>query len=278
MTASSTRAVAGAAPRGQSADRRERGESEPTVLLVGADKAFHGALAKALSTHGVYVETATPHGVIDATVAAAPDLVLLVGDAAADGGSSVLAHLHASPHSSVVPVAILADETALDERLRGFRHGAAAVIPRSASVDAIAERIATLARDVPDRDEGTIGHVGEATLDELVQALSKELRSGILSIKGPKGSEDDTVRVVLGGGRPLAQTIDEFVSRLQKHVLHAERLEYEFDERAGGTVQLLGAEGLDSATTGDDVSGLRILLADEDAARADAIAHALRAH
>src|SRR5262252_1947554 len=256
MTASSTRAVAGAAPRGQSADRRERGESEPTVLLVGADKAFHGAIAKALATHGVYVETATAHGVVDAALAAAPDLVLLVGDAAADGGSSVLAHLHASPHSSVVPVAILADDTALDARLRGFRHGAAAVIPRAASVDAIADRIATLARDVPDRDEGTIGHVGEATLDELVQALSKELRSGILSIKGPKGSEDDTIRVVLGGGR-LAQTIDEFVSRLRKHVLHAEPLEYEFDERAGGTVQLLGADGLDSATTGDDVSGLR---------------------
>jgi DNA-binding response OmpR family regulator/tetratricopeptide (TPR) repeat protein len=270
-------------PEGERASRSDApaargGGAEPTVLLVGADKAFHGAIAKALATHGVYVETAPAHGVIDAVVAAAPDLVLLVGDAAAEGGSSVLAHLHTSPQSSVVPVAILADETALDERLRGFRHGAAAVIPRAASVDAIADRIAKLAREVPDRDGGTIGHVGEATLDELVQALSKELRSGILSIKGPKGSEADTIRVLLGGGRPLAQTIDEFVSRLRKHVLHAERLEYEFDDRAGGTVQLLGAEALDTAASGDDVSGLRILLADEDAARADAIAQALRGH
>jgi DNA-binding response OmpR family regulator/Flp pilus assembly protein TadD len=254
-------------------------EAEPTVLLVGADRAFHAALAKALATHGVYVETATPHGVIDATVAAAPDLVLLVGDAAADGGSSVLAHLHASPHSSVVPVAILADDTALDERLRGFRHGAAAVIPRAASVDAIADRIAALAREIPERTGGTIGHVGEATLDELVQALSKELRSGILSVKNPKGAGDEGVRVVLGGGQPLAQTIDEFVSRLQKHVLHAERLEYEFDERAGGTVQLLGGEGLDGAVASDDdVRGLCVLLADEDAARADSVAQSLRSH
>src|SRR5689334_11437632 len=242
------------APEG-ARDRATRGPSDPTILLVGADKAFHGALAKALATHGVYVETATAHGVVAAALAAAPDLVLLVGDAAADGGSSVLAHLHASPQSSVVPVAILADETALDERLRGFRHGAVAVIPRAASVDAIAARIATLAREVPDRDGGSVGHVGEATLDELVQALSKELRSGILSIKGPKGSEDETIRVVLGGGRPLAQTIDEFVSRLRKHVVHAERLEYEFDERAGGTVQLLGADALDRAGVDEDVSG-----------------------
>src|SRR5581483_3080398 len=116
------------------------------------------------------------------------------------------------------------------------------------------------------------------TLDELVQALSKELRSGILSIKGPKGSGDEEIRVVLGGGQPLAQTIDEFVSRLQKHVLHAERLEYEFDERAGGTVQLLGGDGESGAAAGEDVAGLCILLADEDAARSDTVAQSLRSH
>jgi tetratricopeptide (TPR) repeat protein/DNA-binding response OmpR family regulator len=278
----------GGVPRGRSAGdppgargggpRPPESEAEPTVLLVGADKSFHSAIAAALSHHGVYVETAPAHGVVDAVVAAAPDLVLLVGEAAADGGSSVLAHLHTSPHSSVVPVAILADETALDERLRAFRHGAAAVIPRSASVDAIADRIAKLAREIPDRDGGTIGYVGEATLEELVEALSKELRSGILSIKGPKGAEDETIRVVLGGGRPLAQTIDEFVSRIRKHVVHAEPLQYEFDERAGGTVQLLGGDALDAASSGHDVRGLRVLLADVDAARADAVAQALRGH
>lgn len=248
------------------------------MLLVGADKSFHTAIAGALAQHGVYVETTPAHGVVDAVVAAAPDLVLLVGEAAADGGSSVLAHLHTSPHSSVVPVAILADETALDERLRAFRHGATAVIPRSASVDAIADRIAKLAREIPGRETGTVGYVGEATLDELVRALTKELRSGILSVKAAKDSDDDAIRVVLGGGRPLAQTIDEFVSRIRKHVVHAEPLHYEFDERAGGTVQLLGADALDKAPGVENVSGLRVLLADMDSARADAVAQALRAH
>jgi hypothetical protein len=179
--------------------------------------------------------------------------VLLVGDAAADGGSSVLAHLHTSPQSSVVPVAILADGAALDERLRGFRHGAAAVIPREASVDAIADRIATLAREVPDRDGGTIGHVGEATLDELVQALSKELRSGILSIKGPKGSEDDTIRVLLGGGRPLAQTIDEFVSR--PCTCSTPSGSNTNSTSARGTVQL-PRRSADTCSSGDDVASL----------------------
>ncbi len=251
---------------------------EPTVLLVGADTSFHGAIASALAHHGVRVETASPNGVVDGVIATAPDLVLLVGDATNDGGSSALAQLNASPHSSVVPVVLLADEVALDQRLRAFRHGAAAVIPRSASVDAIADRVGKLAREIPDRGGGTMGYVGEATLDELVQAFSKELRSGILSVKSSRGAEHDAIRVVLGGGRPLAQTIDEFVSRLRKHVVHAEPLEYEFDERAGGTVQLLGTDALDQFAGAGDVSGLRILLADEDAARSDSIAQALRAH
>jgi tetratricopeptide (TPR) repeat protein/DNA-binding response OmpR family regulator len=263
---------------GDNRPERRRGTAEPTVLLVGADKSFHTAIAAALAQHGVYVETAPAHGVVDAVVAAAPDLVLLVGEAATDGGSSVLAHLHTSPQSSVAPVAILADDTALDERLRAFRHGAAAVIPRSASVDAIADRVAKLAREIPERDGGTVGYVGEATLEELVQALSKELRSGILSVRTAKGTEDESIRVVLGGGRPLAQTIDEFVTRIRKHVVHAEPLKYEFDERAGGTVQLLGADALEHGSTADDVAGLRILLADVDAARADAVAQALRSH
>lgn len=263
---------------GESKPERRKGSAEPTVLLVGADKSFHTAIAAALAQHGVYVETAPAHGVVDAVVAAAPDLVLLVGDAATDGGSSVLAHLHTSPQSSVIPVAILADDTALDERLRAFRHGAAAVIPRSASVDAIADRVSKLAREIPERDGGTVGYVGEATLEELVQALSKELRSGILSVRTSKDTDDESIRVVLGGGRPLAQTIDEFVSRIRKHVVHAEPLKYEFDERAGGTVQLLGADALEQGSSADDVAGLRILLADEDSARADAVAQALRSH
>jgi DNA-binding NarL/FixJ family response regulator/tetratricopeptide (TPR) repeat protein len=251
--------------------------AEPTILLVGADRSFHTAIASALAQHGVYVETSPANGVVDTVVATAPDLVVLVGDAASGGGSDVLASLNASPHSSVVPVALLADDSALGERLRAFRHGAAAVIPRSASVDAIADQIARLAREIPERDREGLGNVGEATLQELVEALSKELRTGILSVRSGQGKEDEAIRVVLGGGRPLAQTIDEFVSRLRRHVVHAEPLMYEFDERAGGTVQMFGGEDDDAGSFGD-VTDLRILLADPQSARADAVAQALRKH
>ena len=180
--------------------------------------------------------------VAETVIAAAPDLVLLVGPAARDGGSSVLQTLMSSPVCSVIPVAILDDNTALDMRLRAFRHGAAAVIAPSASIDAIAEQVAKLAREIPERGGESLGVVGEATLSEFVGALSSELRSGILSVHTGKGNED-AVRLVLGSGRPLAAFIDDFVRQVKSHVVHAEPLQYEFAEHAGGTVTLARPRG-----------------------------------
>src|SRR6478752_8371384 len=249
---------------------------EPTILLVGADSAFEPALRAALARHRVYVETTTPDAVAETVIAAAPDLVLLVGPAARDGGSSVLETLMSSPVCSVIPVAILDDNTALDMRLRAFRHGAAAVITPSASIDAIAEQIAKLAREIPERGSESLGVVGEATLSEFVGALSKELRSGILSVHTGKGN-DDAVRLVLGSGRPLAAFIDDFVRQVKSHVVHAEPLKYEFAEHASGTVTLLDPAAPSSEPERVNVKGVRVALADDDTGRADSVAQELRA-
>ena len=251
------------------------GSLEPTILLVGADSAFEPALRAALARHRVYVETTTADNVSETVIAAAPDLVLLVGPAARDGGSAVLETLMSSPVSSVIPVAILDDNTALDMRLRAFRHGAAAVIPPSASIDAIAEQVAQLAREIPERGGESLGVVGEATLSEFVGALSKELRSGILSVHtGDK--EEDAVRLVLGSGRPLAAFIDDFVRQVKSHVVHAEPLRYEFAEHAAGTVTLLDSKTPSEEPERSSVKGIRVALADDDTGRADTVAQELR--
>lgn len=254
-------------------------QSEPTVLLVGSDAGFEPALRVALSRHRVYVETTTADQAVETVIVTAPDLVLLANEAAANGGRALLAKLAASPSSSVVPVAILDDNPALDQRLQAFRHGAAAVIPRSASMDAIAEQVARLAREIPERGEA-LGQVGEATLAEFVSALSNELRSGILSVHPGEGTGQEPVRLVLGSGRPLAAFIDDFVTRVRRHVVHAEPLKYEFDDRAGGTIQLLDPNApadFDFGQLASDVKGLRVALADDDSARADSVAQELRA-
>jgi tetratricopeptide (TPR) repeat protein/DNA-binding NarL/FixJ family response regulator len=250
-------------------------QTEPTILLVGSDAGFEPALRVALSRHRVYVETTTADAAVETVIVTAPDLVLLANEAAADGGRALLAKLAASPSSSVVPVAILDDNPALDQRLQAFRHGAAAVIPRSASMDAIAEQIARLAREIPERGEA-LGQVGEATLAEFVSALGNELRSGILSVQTTADSSQEPVRLVLGSGRPLAAFIDDFVTRVRRHVVHAEPLKYEFDDRASGTVKLLDPLDLDFDQVTPGIKGLRVALADDDSARADSVAQELR--
>src|SRR5450432_3558276 len=240
---------------------------EPTILLVGADSAFEPALRAALKRHLVYVETTSAETVAETVIAAAPDLVLLVGLAARDGGSAVLSRLMSSPACSVIPVAILDDNAALDMRLRAFRHGAAAVIPPSASIDAIAEQVAKLAREIPERGGESLGVVGE---------LSRELRYGILSVHTGQGGEDDAVRLVLGSGRPLAAFIDDFVRQVKSHVVHAEPLRYEFAEHAGGTVTVFDPKVASDDPERVSVAGVRVALADDDTGRADSVAQELR--
>jgi DNA-binding response OmpR family regulator/Tfp pilus assembly protein PilF len=247
---------------------------EPSVLLVGAPETLSDALEPALARHKVHAMRSPQQDVVEAVVALAPDLVVLAGDAAKESGQHILRALALSPQSSVVPVAILGDNAELEVRLQAFRHGAAAVIPRSASMDEMAERIAMLAREIPERETEAIGDVGEATLQELVGALEQELRAGILSVRGEGNSP--AVRIVLGGGRALTDTIDDFVSRVREHIVTAEPLKYEFDERAAGTVQLLDGLDAEPDAASVDVDGLRVVLADDDAARADAVAQELR--
>lgn len=250
---------------------------DPAVLLVGADEAFLPAIEKALGRHKVFVETTDVHTIVETVVAAAPDLVMLMGEAALDCGNDILRKLAASPQSAVVPVVILDDNTVLDARLRAFRHGAAAVIPRSASVDAIADQVATLAREIPERHGAALGEVGDTTLKELVETLATQLRSGILSVSTGRGDDAEAVRLVLGQGRPLAELIDDFVARARKHVLAAEPLHYEFSEHVSGTLRMLDVAHADQRAGSEDLGQVRIALADSDAARADNIAQELRA-
>jgi DNA-binding response OmpR family regulator/tetratricopeptide (TPR) repeat protein len=252
-----------------------RSPLDPSVLVIGADEMFLPALRVALTRHRVHVETTTLDQAVETVVVAAPDLILLAGDAAKEAGHALLKRLTSSQVSSVIPVALLSDDVALDERLKAFRHGAAAVIPRSASIDAVAEEIARLAREIPERGGDALGQIGEATLEEFVNALSSELRSGILSVK--QGEGETPVRLVLGSGRPLAAFIDDFVTRVRRHVVRAEPLHYEFDDRAGGTVQFLPGESRGSEPPPSNIKHLRLLLADDEPGRTDVVAQELRA-
>jgi tetratricopeptide (TPR) repeat protein/DNA-binding NarL/FixJ family response regulator len=224
----------------------------------------------------MFLELAEPDKAVETAVVAAPDLIVLTGAAAAEGGSKLLGELTARPETSSIPVALVQDDTSLDLRLRAFRSGAAAILPKKASVDELASKIAELAHEIPGRSDEALGELGEVTLEELVRTLGSELRSGILSVGG--AGNEEAVRLVLGSGRPLAKLIEEFVQKTRAHVVRAEPLRYEFDARAGGTVQLLDADSAQAPAASIELDGLRVVLADDNTGRADAVAGELRRH
>ena len=260
------------------------GSVRPTVLVVGDDEPMDEAICAALDRNGLDVERVPTLEAVDATRLAAPDLVLLVGDAARSGGETVLARLAENPLTQVVPVALLSDDAALGERLLAFRHGAVAVVPRSASVDEMARKVAAVAREMPERKGEQTGELGEATFDELMKLVTQELRSGILSVEagGKAGNTEGSTafRLVLGAGKPVAKAVEAFVAQLRPLVSKAEPLRYELLETAGARFGLLDEE-TGGATEGEAdlaaLRGLRVLLVVLDPVRADALASELRA-
>ena len=248
----------------------------PTLLMVGHGEAMDAALKVALDRHGLAVTDASGD-VKTAVRTIAPDVVLLVGDAAADGGRAILDALATDAVTSVVPVIVLGHAEKLDGRVTAFRAGAVAVVARTASADQIATRIASVAKEIAERGEARPDELGEATFDELVTMVASELRSGILSVGRQRGGAGgEPMRIVLGAGRPVADAVEEFVRKLRPLVSRAEPLTYELHASAGGPVGLLDHE---PAGRGDlsVLAGLRIILVDTDASRADTLSQELRA-
>jgi serine/threonine protein kinase/DNA-binding response OmpR family regulator len=248
----------------------------PTVLLVGEGDRMKAALEAALERHQMMVEGATTESVMETAFAAAPDVLLLIGDAAADGGRAVLKRLSNHPATSMVPVVLLSDEVGLDRRLAAFRHGVVAVVPRSASADGMARRVAELAREQPERSGETGGELGEATVDELVQLFSQQLRSGILSVTS--GEDGAAAQVVLRAGRPVSEAIEALVERLRPLIrAPSGPLRFEFHESPSSRLSLLD-QGEQEKTDLDVLRGRRMLLIERNPAKADVLVQELRAH
>ncbi|MEM6956962.1 MAG: tetratricopeptide repeat protein [Myxococcota bacterium] len=248
----------------------EGGDDLPTLLILGDGEPLRPGIEDALTRHATFAEAADKGSAVAAVQAAAPDVVLLLGDAA-ERAEEVLGDLASNAITRTVPVVVLLEAGDLAARLQAARSGVA-VVERSASADAVAKEIAHLARAFPERDTNVAGELGEATLGDVLDIVRRELETGILSVhqQGGKGA-----RFVLRQGRHVDQAIRDFVARIRPLVAAAEPLQFDYDEAVAGF------ELLDSSTEEGDRSifeGRRVALVEDDAAVADAIAQELRAH
>lgn len=243
-------------------------DAQPTVLVVGDDPNHATELEHGLGDHGIFCER-TGHDAVGVTaVAVAPDLVLLMGGAAGEHYEKVIATLRRALAERTPPIAVVTSTHDLATRLDAFRRGAVAVFSEDDEPGVLAGKLDQLIHELAGGKY--VGpSVGESSLDELLAALSHDLRAEL--IRGTEAGSGP-VRLVLGGGKPLAMALREFVMRVKRNVVDATQLPE------------LPPEEPDSERSVDtlpaprrSIDGMRLILADEDAGRADVVAAALRA-
>lgn len=243
---------------------------EPSVLLVGKGHAMQEALEAALTRHQVECETTAVDAMLSAIVAATPTAVLVLGDAARGSGRAVLEALRSAELDGTVPIVVLLEDASLEARLQAIRAGASAAIPRSASVDQVARRVAEIARS---GSRGRIGAdpIGETTLSELLSVVGRELTLH-LSPDVPGNVDPEEVRLMLPAAPDVVRSLDGFYRDLGAKL--------ERTERAGEDLAHL-AETTDDGSSpatgpGCVIAGIRVVLADDDSGRADHAAEELR--
>jgi DNA-binding response OmpR family regulator/tetratricopeptide (TPR) repeat protein len=257
---------------------RATNDCEPIVLVVGDEPRFN-EIQGALIAHGFAVQSCPPNDIVKAVNSTAPDLALLVGGAAQQSGTAIIERLSGDAAGAVVPLVLLAEGVG-DKPNQPFKHGVVALIERQLTAHAIAKRLQEIASELPERPGSANGDIlGEATLDELVSLLSKELRSGVLSLRcKEKGEEQYGAKIVLRSGHPVTEDAEAFIQRVRPLLDEKKGTAYRFQEQSSGRV--------DSVTPPQpsDVDGVpalrrrRILLVCSDRERSENLARALRKH
>ncbi len=244
--------------------------------MVGQGEPMQTALGEALRRHGISVAGCATAELEQAVRVYAPDLVVLIGDAAVRGGSSVVRRMAANRATDVLPVAVVSNDAVLKHEGQDFRSGAVAIVPRGAGADTIARRLAELAEEVPGRPGLMTGEINEHNLQDVVDLVSNDMKTGILSVRSPKGVIEG-MPVVIETERASAHNAELILDRLREAMDESESLEYEFHETSGGRLSTLpnAIETQDADLSG--LQGARVVILDSDELRAEKLAQVLGA-
>ena len=251
-------------------------EHRPTVLMVGQGEPMQTALGEALRRHGISVAGCATAELEQAVRVYAPDLVVLIGDAAVRGGASVVRRMAANRATDVLPVAVVSNDAVLKHEGQDFRTGAVAIVPRGAGADAIARRLAELADEVPERPGLMTGKINEHNLQDVVDLISNDMKTGILSVRSPEGVIEG-MPVVVETERASAHNTELILDRLREAMGESESLEYEFHETSGGRLSALPAAMEPVEVDLSGLRGARVVILDSDELRAEKLAHVLSA-
>ena len=249
-------------------------EHRPTVLMVGQGEPMQTALGEALRRHGISVAASATAELEQAVRVYAPDMVVLIGDAAIRGGERVVQRMAENRATDVLPIAVVSNDAVLKGEAQDFRSGAVAVVPRGAGADSIARRLAELADEVPRRPGFVTGALDESNLQELLDLVSDDTKTGILSIRSPKGVLDG-MPVVIETERASTHRTQQILDLLRDAVAEDNPLEYEFHETTGGRLSTLPVASPSENVDLAPLQGARVVVLDSNQLRAEKLATVL---
>ena len=249
-------------------------EHRPTVLMVGQGEPMQTALGEALRRHGISVAASATAELEQAVRVYAPDMVVLIGDAAIRGGENVVRRMAENRATDVLPVAVVSNDAVLKDEARDFRSGAVAVVSRGAGADSIARQLAELADEVPRRPGFVTGALDEGNLKELLDLVRDETKTGILSVRSPNGVLEG-MPIVIETERGSEQHTERIVDRLREAVADAGPLEYEFHETSGGRLSTLPSAAPPRNVDLKALYGSRVVVLDSNELRAEKLATVL---
>ncbi len=251
------------------------------LLLVGPASKLLGAVFEVLSQRGIGVAACSPSRGGRLIRELSPELVLLTHDCVNEAASCL-----AAIHALKVPLALLGAGSVLEAQLDAQSLGACVVIPKSPSVDALSERITEALTAIKATGEQQFSEPTELVLDELTSGIRAELARALSPLAESELAPAEE-RFGFRDLRAVANSIREFATLVASQAFSVPQA---LEKREPLNAATLAAPFLTDAFLTDSIASIataqqpstaplrnvRALLVDDQIARADAIAQALR--
>ena len=246
---------------------------QPRVMLVGQGYASELSLRVSLSRLDIEVLPPSSASLKESVAETRPDLLVCVGDEAADGGVLFLRRVLSDPSTMLVPVCVLDGAPPNRKFAAEFRHGMIGHVFAHDDVSEVAEAIGNIVTSLATRTGVETGVIpsGETELEPLLHHLVGH--PGLLRLVS---AEEDIGWHLVTDDEARAFAIDSLRDAVRAVDSGGTNLHYEFTEWEFGKLHRVPVQGETPVFDERALRGLRMVVIDDDAARAKTLADFLK--
>jgi DNA-binding response OmpR family regulator len=191
----------------------DRTANKRTVMVVEDDEHILALVATLLRGAGYEViALADPTQALAQCRSRLPDLVLCDIAMPVIDGYGVLRALQGDPETARIPVVFLTAHREFSERVRAFRFGVVDYVTKPFTKDILLKKVEKVMEGLRHRP-GVEAGTGEASVQTLLEAVRREGRSGVLTVR----DDNREARAVFKSGQVVEGAIPTLSDRAQAH-------------------------------------------------------------